>query len=522
MGMSFTNQPPSQAEGTAPVVPSRRRERVLAWAVGLALLVSYLYTFPRWADPNQNSRLDMIVAVVDDGTFQIDPYVGNTVDYARLGGHYYSDKAPGVAFLGVPLYAGLKVLLDTPVLRALAARLDSAQAFQGTLRPEGSGVSVGKVRFALTQVALTAALAALPSALLGLLLFRILRAFTPAAAPRLAVVLGYGLLTPAFAYAGALYGHQLSAALLMAAFALLFLGRRHLSPARLFGTGLLLGYSVISEYPSVLIAAVLSAYALRSLLRQGAPTRLVWLLLGGGLCAAGLMLYNGVVFGGPFNLGYQYSTLWQEQHATGLLSLGAPKLEALWGITFGPFRGLFLLSPWLLAAFPGLVRWWRSGERREEWVVVVASVGLMLTLNVSSVMWWGGFAVGPRYLLPALPFLALPVVFVLREPVSRGWGWVLGLLALWSWVATWGLTLAEQAFPPDTLSNPLLQYALPNWLAANVARNMGVLLGLSGPLSLAPLFLLLAAIGLGAWVLVGRGGAGIRVGVRAAQEVRSQ
>jgi hypothetical protein len=67
----------------------------------LLLISVYAYTFPRWADPNQNSRLNMVVAVVEDGTFRIDPYVSNTVDYAKVGDHYYSDKAPGVAFLGI-------------------------------------------------------------------------------------------------------------------------------------------------------------------------------------------------------------------------------------------------------------------------------------------------------------------------------------------------------------------------------------------------------------------------------------
>ena len=51
----------------------------------ILLLACYGYFFPRWADPNQNSRLDMIVAVVDDGTLMIDKYVANTVDYAKVG-----------------------------------------------------------------------------------------------------------------------------------------------------------------------------------------------------------------------------------------------------------------------------------------------------------------------------------------------------------------------------------------------------------------------------------------------------
>jgi len=79
----------------------------------------------------------------------------------------------------------------------------------------------------------------------------------------------------------------------------------------------------------------------------------------------------------------------------------------------------------------------------------------------------------------------------------------LALLLAWSWVATWGLSLAEQAFPSDAIRNPLIEYAWPNWLAGNIARNAGTLLGLRGPLGLLPLILLLAA-GIGLLVWLGR------------------
>jgi hypothetical protein len=44
--------------------PGRRREIISAAAIFLILFISYTYTFPRWADPNQNSRLDMVIAVL--------------------------------------------------------------------------------------------------------------------------------------------------------------------------------------------------------------------------------------------------------------------------------------------------------------------------------------------------------------------------------------------------------------------------------------------------------------------------
>ncbi len=474
---------------TMPTRPERANWR--AWldrrelCLFLLLLVSYTYFLPRWADPNQNSRLNMVVAVVKDGTFQIDDYVENTVDYAKVGEHYYSDKAPGAAFLGIPVYAVLDVLLDLPIMDGVMDKLAHNQALQDTLREEGTGLLDHKVRLAIAQVALTLVAAALPSALMGVLMYRLLARFTARPWPRIGVVLAYGLLTPAFAYAGAFYGHQLSAACLFAAFYVVFTKARPLSTRSLLAVGLLLGYSVITEYPSVLVVGVLFLYTLYRLPER---RRIAWVVLTGALIAAGWMIYNNALFGSPLELGYSYSELWTEQHHTGFMSLTLPRWKAVWGITFGVFRGLFALSPLLLLAVPGIVLWGRSGEQRAEFWVVLCSVAVLFLFNASSIMWWGGFAIGPRYLLPMLPLMALPMIFLFRQWQDLGWVRALCvLLFAWSLVATWGLTLAEQAFPPDTIANPLLEYAWPNWQKGNIARNLGMFLHLPGILSLLPL-----------------------------------
>lgn len=476
------------------------------FALFLLLLVCYTYVFPRWADPNQNSRLDMVVAVVEDGTFQIDKYVHNTVDYAKVGEHYYSDKAPGAALLGIPLYAGMKVFLDLPVMDSLMNRLANNDAFKATLRESGSGILKEKVRFALAQVVLTFVVSALPSALLGVLLFRILAHFISAFWPCMVIVLGYGLLTPAFAYASAFYGHQLSAALLFGAFYLVFTTfypkSSNFSLLRLLAVGLLLGYSVVTEYPALLMVGILYLYALYVLYRQDRWLQIGWVTLAAGLVAAGWMGYNTAVFGGPLELGYSHSELWTQQHHTGFMSLSLPHIEAIWGITFGVFRGLFVLSPWLLLALPGFWLWYRSGEYRPEFWVALASVLTIFLFNSSSIMWWGGFAIGPRYLLPALPFMVLPISFAWRAWNPQLWfkAWLI-ISLIWSLLATWGLTLAEQAFPSDAIRNPLLEYAWPNWLIGNIARNFGTILGFKGIWSLVPLLVVLGLIAAGWWLL---------------------
>lgn len=485
--------------------------RTPEFIVFLILLLCYAYTFPRWADPNQNSRLDMVVAVVEDGTFQIDKYVHNTVDYAKVGNHYYSDKAPGAAFLGIPVYAGVKVFLDLPLVDSLMNRLSSNEAFQATLRDNGSGILKEKVRFAIAQVVLTFVTAMVPSALLGVLFFRVLAHFSPALGPRLIIVLAYGLLTPAFAYAGAFYGHQLSTALLFGAFYLVFTAfhpkASTLSVPRLLLVGLLLGYSVVTEYPTLLMVGILYLYSFYVLYRVGHWSKIGWVTLSAGLVAAGWMFYNTAIFGGPLELGYSHSELWTEQHHTGFMSLNLPHLEAIWGITFGVFRGLFVLSPWLLLTLPGFWLWQRSGKYLIEFWVALACVVTIFLFNSSSIMWWGGFAIGPRYLLPALPFMVLPIIFTWQVWGSKLWFKAFVFVSfICSLVATWGLTLAEQAFPSDAIRNPLVEYAWPNWLAGNIARNVGTILGFNGVWSLLPLLLSLTLIGVGWWLLNRRNG----------------
>lgn len=470
------------------------RERLAVGFVFLLTLLVSVYFFPRWADPNQNSRLDMVVAIVDDGTFEIDPYVSNTVDYAEIDGHYYSDKAPGVALLGVPVYASLRPFLNMPWMERVTGRLANHEAFASTLREGGSGVFEEKLRFAILQVVLGGLFAALPTAILACLMFLYLGRLVSSVPTRLLVVLAYTLATPAFAYSAAFYGHQLAAAMLFFVFYVLSRMGSNTRSWHLVVVGLVLGYAVVTEYPAALPASVLWLYALHRSRKQGRLTAMVPLTASCLVIALGWMVYNNTVFGGPLELGYSHSALWQEQHHTGFLSLTRPRFDALFGITFGAFRGLFLLSPWLLLSIPGFFFWWRLGDRKAD---ALCSAGCALPLflfNASSVMWWGGFAIGPRYLLPGIPFLALPAVFAV-ERLARSWERVLLLFLLGiSLISTWGLSLAGQAFPPDSIRDPFTDYALVHWLEGDIARNLGTVLGFEGTASLLPLVVLVTSV----------------------------
>ena len=478
-----------------------------ATAIFLLMVVCYTYFFPRWADVSQNSRLNMVVAVVDDGSFEIGKYYKNTTDYAKIDGKYYSDKAPGVSFLAIPLYYGLNLALKLPIVQSLTDRLGRSEAFQSTLRATGSGVNEQKVKFALLLILSSFALGVLPTALLCVLVYQFSKKVTGNEAASIIGACSFGLLSHVFAYANVLYGHNLSACILFGVFSILFnldpsLGVQHAKPISslaLFGTGLLLGFSVITEYTTVLVVGILFVYAAWVLWKRRQLPQLFWVALGGAIFVGVLMAYNATLWHSPFETGYKYSELWQAEHQTGFMSITFPHIAAMWGITFGIFRGLFILSPVMLLPLVGFVFWFRQRRLRAAFCVCTASTLAFFTFNSSSVMWSGGFTIGPRYLLPAMPFyvaaMGFALDFIFARGKSKAWQMLWLAASAWSLVAIWGMTLANQSFPPDYLQNPYLQWAWPSWRDGNIARNIGTILGFKGVFSLAPLGVAVAAIG---------------------------
>lgn len=460
----------------------------------ILLLICYAYVLPRWSDWNQNSRLNLVLAIVDDGTVSIDRYVANTGDYAVYNGRTYSDKPPGLSLLAVPIYMVLSPILDWPLLRDRLQSLGGSGALESTLREDGSGLQPDKVRFALVQYVLTLAVVATTAAALGVVFYLTLLRFGVGPTPAAFGALAYGLGTSAAPYAGNFYAHQLTAALLLGAFYVAWprddeQGRP--AYARGLLCGLLLGWAVISEYPVALLGAVIGIYAL---VRRG------WrwigpLVVGGTLPIALLVVYDLAAFGTPLPIGYAHSALWQEQHTTGFMSITMPRLEALWGLTFGGFRGLFVRAPWLLLALPAYIVWRRSGAYRAEWWVLLLAPLILILFYGSSVMWWGGFAAGPRYIVPMIPFLALPAAWLAARLAERTIGRAaVAALVIVSIALVWSEALAAQLFPSDAIRNPWTGYVLPAWAAGDIARNLGMALGLAGPLSLAPLFVIALAI----------------------------
>lgn len=259
--------------------------------------------------------------------------------------------------------------------------------------------------------------------------------------------LTFGLATLAWPYAKSLFSDSFSGLLLLAAaYSLLKVDReeaRQLTstpspaprwPTRLgypFLAGLLLGWNVATRYAEVLFVPLFGLLLLYYLHRHlPSPKPLTFLsylrlfikrfwpvLLAFSLpilmAGLGLIAFNLSRYGDPFNTGY----LPEE-------TFGGVLWEGIIGQLLSPGRGLFLYSPILLLSLWGIIPFYR--QFRAETGVAFSIILIHLLLYGQWFMWHGGYAWGPRFMIPTLPFWVLflaPVIAqgwpVQKEPTSR-------------------------------------------------------------------------------------------------------
>lgn len=440
------------------------------------VFVAYTYVIPRGPLANADTRMALTRAIVEGHTLVIDRYAAGLTDRSAYHGHYYTDKTPEVSFLAVPVYAALRAVLP-------------ADFFGPTL-------------FFMVRYLVTAVVISLPAALFVVLLWRFLLPLLGRRRGAL-LALGYGLGTMAWATSALLFSHALAASAVFGAFMLLYpaaLGRRGVTWQRWGAAGALCGAATACEYPAGLVAGLLLIFAAHTAGRYGWRRALPAGATFAAAMALGLApvaLYNWAVYGSPLSQGYAHlggQAQFIHGMAHGVEGVGTPSLGALWGITFSPYRGLFVLSPFLLLAAPGLMAMWRRAHRSSA-LLCVAAVAAILLFNSAYYFWDGGVSLGPRHASPALPFLLFPVAFALRRrPWRRMGGWLIGVSVAIVSLCCLTVTIFLPGVP-----NPIVNLALAHLLRGPAPNNWGMFFGLPGELSFLPLLLVEAALAGGLW-----------------------
>jgi hypothetical protein len=450
--------------------------------VFLLLLFTFAYIYQD-ADVNGNSRFDLIFASVQEGRLAIDDYynqpgykTGN--DRAFYEGHYYSDKAVGPAVIGAIIY-------------------EPIYWFQNTVHP----LSHNTVKMILTFLII-----GLPSAIAGTLMFILCLYISGSRFRSYLVTLSITLGTLYFPYSLTFFSHQFTSSLLFIAFFMIFFMKEKPVKRRgwyLFLIGLLLGFALIGEYPAAIMILPLVIYYLAVIWRNHDYRRWQSLILPvlGAIIPIGLQLINNKLsFGNYFSIGY--SNLQYQQFSSGMsqgiAGIGWPNLNALYYMTLHPTLGVFWQSPVLLLAFVGAGFIFTQHKYREEAVLAAWVICSYFVILSGYYMWWGGYAVGPRHIIPALPFFCLFLIFV---PKKLNWLFIgLSLVS----IGQMTIVAASSILVPDKMIAKLgtigyfgysniYDYCLKQMtFYGNYARNLGYLfLHLDSWFSFIPLLTLL-------------------------------
>jgi hypothetical protein len=435
------------------------RDRRLAWAIFALLSVTYAY-FYQGGGWNENSHLDLTRALVDQHTLTIDAYHSNTGDKAKVFGHYYSDKAPGLSVAAIPAYVSVKLL------RSHVSDHDFV---------------------VLASYLTTVFTVGLGTAFLGLLLYRASRRLGASPRGSTLAAVSFGVGTTAFPFATQFFSHQLASLLLFSSFWLLWSCRERHSDLASFGAGVSCAAAITTELPTAAVALILLVY-------HAVPERR-WRRIGtfgAGVASilAPLGIYFMSAFGSPFRTGY--STLAssgprEEMLGQGLFGLTYPHLDVLVQLLISRYRGLLPYSPVLLLAGAGFLLgfgWLGNQETRPHGLVepprrelyTALAVVIYYLMFVSSYAWWhGGSSFGSRHLLPMLPFLVLPLAWAADARPK---------LTLTLFVLSFAFMLivtSVQPKPSERLHDPFFSNILPAFLKGEVAwGNVCPLLGNSG------------------------------------------
>ncbi len=353
---------------------TRRRWKLVSI---LSLIFAYAWLIQPAGD-NEKSHY-LLVRAIASGRPSVDEVRTNphlrTIDVTFHNGHWYAAKSPGLALVSVPPYAALKA----------------------------SGVqTAGGPRRMIWALHLWSVV--LPALVLLLLVAGVADAFEPGSGLPTAVLLGATTLLLPF---GTLFfSHVLAATLAFAAFRLLWRERsRSPRPALLAAAGLLCGFGISTESSLLLASLVLAVYAVTR------TPRLRRALVFGAGVAVGmlpLLLFNWWALRSPFRSTYSGWHYPGSKSPVVAFDFGIPTPRSLLVVLLYP-TGLPLLG----AALVGVVLLHRRYPVEARVVLGIAAAFVLA--NAMSPELLGGASPGPRYLIPAFPFIALGLPAALRR-----------------------------------------------------------------------------------------------------------
>ena len=364
-----------------------------------------------------------------EGKPEIDRWHWDTNDKAWADGHFYSVKSPGMAALATPPYMAIKALGGEKLARTAVDNVER------TANPKWHphdvvplenygfdverGVAVERRVQQATPVVwfLTLIGAVIPAVLLLLGVRWAADRFEPGYGTAAAITLGVG--TMVMTFAAEFFSHVISAGLAFAAFCVLIKERDGPPSWRMVSAaGLLAGLAVSFEFQTGLVGVVLFFYALA---RRVELRRAAGYAAGAFAGALPTLAFNLWAFGSPLELAYGSAVANPGLsghdvlglNSTGFFGITAPRFDSAVDLLLAG-RGLLVLTPVVVMAVAGVLMMRKRGHRAES-NVILAVAAVYFIYNSGYWLPFGGGTPGPRFLIPALPFVALGLATAYRR-----------------------------------------------------------------------------------------------------------
>ncbi len=211
-----------------------------------------------------------------------------------------------------------------------------------------------------------------------------------------------GAASPYWPYAKSDFSEPLSALALTGAVLYLLRARATPSAGNFMLSGLFVALALLAKLTAAFALPALALYALYAAADQGR-------VRSRGVAAWGAPVLGGIALTAAYNLA-RYGRLADTGYHAEDLPFHAPLTVGLTGLLVSPGKGLPWYCPLVLVAlalWPRLLR-----RRRAEGLLALGIAAPTLIVFATYPVWWGGICWGPRYLLPLVPLMLLPLAFL--------------------------------------------------------------------------------------------------------------
>ncbi|MHA2176545.1 MAG: rubredoxin, partial [Candidatus Hodarchaeales archaeon] len=239
------------------------------------------------------------------------------------------------------------------------------------------------------------------------------------------VSLLFGLGSLFYVYIGTFFSHSITAGLLLLALYQGSIFRKKRTYNSLLWASILSGFMVVCDYIFLFFLPFFYLYLFIPIIWNPSTVKNFWrdyvryylitniiFLIPMILCGLLVTYYNYLCFGDPFVTPYSFARFFQDvQH------FAAPMMDGLEILLLSTHHGLLIFMPIVIISILGIIPMYRKNPALA--VMCLTAPFMLIFLYSKYYLPTGGLAYGPRQLVPIVPFLVIPLAFLLDQKIPR-------------------------------------------------------------------------------------------------------